>query len=562
MSQFHKSAFLWRYLICSGVAALALHPLVSKTAAAEPATFAHSRHHNVEIDFADPAARCAVTDLHLKMAITPESHDIGAVEQQIHLANALGRKLATDHQCAAVQSVDIAVIQNGSEARHLQATRGTNWQFAGVSASQPAPPAQPAAPFPPVPDALGAAAVTAPNAPAADAPAPTTSPAQAQDAAPSVPQQTPVVLPEGYMGLLALLVRHNPALLDNENIQTCWARHAFQRDFFAAQGNEFRKHEVENRAKADLTQISQQIPAGTLEANLAVRLGEYDFKQSSFPVALDGNVLTLSSSCDMSDTTVPGRVGLKLGETAPIFRLPMPAAEAEQFLKQRTRFGFINREMMAVLTFHVEDSQLDKMADNAPQPVTLTHVKIYSDTDKTSLLADIGPDALENMRKAQEAAKAAQQAKEAAEQQAENRRRMAERLQSASRSEKLAMWVGQNTHGFNTPDLNTMRSVRARTIMQGAPVDAILLVQADGSGRAQVPTKWPGKLNLTTPKDQPALASGTWYLVQGPVSVPEKGDFPAAEMTVQTLHACQQDQCKEAEDPQALLAALQPTVKP
>ncbi|OUJ04626.1 DUF4852 domain-containing protein [Acetobacter cibinongensis] len=562
MLQFHKSAFLWRYLICSGVAALALHPLAFKTAAAETATFAHSRHHNVEIDFADPAARCAATDLHLKMAITPESHDIGAVEQQIHLANALGRKLATDHQCAAVQSVDIAVIQNGSEARHLQATKGTNWQFAEVAASQPAPQPQPSPPLPPVPDALGAAAVTAPPAPAADAPAPTAVPAQAQDAAPAAPPPPPVVLPEGYMGLLALLVRHNPALLDNENIQACWARHAFQRDFFAAQGNEFRKHEVENRARTDLAQISQQIPAGTLQANLAVRLGEYDFKQSSFPVALNGNVLTLSSTCDMSDTTVPGQVGLKLGETAPTFRLPMPAAEAEQFLKQRTRFGFINREMMAILTFHVEDSQLGKMTDSTPQPVALTHVKIYSDTDKTSLLADIGPDALENMRKAQDAAKAAQQAKEAAQQQAENRRRMAERVQNASRSEKLAMWVGQNTRGFNAPDLNTIRNVRARAMMQGAPVDAILLVQADGSGRAQVPTKWPGKLNLTTPKDQPALSSGTWYLVQGPVSVPEKGDFPAAEMTVQTLHACQQDQCKDAEDPQALLATLQPTVTP
>ncbi|WP_338332316.1 DUF4852 domain-containing protein [Acetobacter sp. LMG 32666] len=527
MARFSGSFLAWRILTHAGMVSLAGLPFVAEQAvAANPAVFAHSRHHNVEIDFADPSSQCAATDLHLTMQVTPQSLEMDTPEQQIKLANALGGKLSTDSQCAAVQSVDVAIMQNGTKTRHLHATRAANWQFSVA-------------------------------APSDVAPSPTPEPPPAAPAQPEAAQ--PVAIPEGYMGLLAYLAHQNPTLLDNPAVQACWARHFMGREFNAAYGNEFRMHDVEQQAKTDLAHVSQQMEAGNLLANLTLRLGEYDFAQSSFPIVLSGNVLTVVSQCDMSAAQLPDRVSFNLGENNQTFRVAMTSAQAEQFLKQRTRFGYIDRAVPVSMTFHVAPELLTGLtnASSSPLPAELTNIKIYAAPDKATLLADIGPEALAAMRKAQEAEKAAQLAKEAAQKRAESLRMLAEHVQSANRSEKLAMWVGQGTGNFGLPQLDTIRNVRMRIAMNDQPAQTILLVQADGSGRKQVPTKWPGKLNLTVPEDQPALSSGTWYIVRGLVNVPSTGDFPAADMSVQFIHACTQDECHDAEDPQALLNALQ-----
>ena len=526
MARFSGSFLAWRILAHAGVVSLAGLPFVAEHAvAAEPAVFAHSRHHNVEIDFADPSSQCAATDLHLTMQITPQSLEMDTPEQQIKLANALGGKLSTDSQCAAVQSVDVAILQNGADIRHLHAKRDANWQF-----SVAAPPA--------------VAATPAPESPSTAAPA---QPVAMQPVA------------EGYMGLLAYLAHQNPTLLDNPAVQACWARHFMGREFNAAYGNEFRMHDVEQQAKTDLAHVSQQMEAGNLLANLILRLGEYDFAQSSFPIVLSGNVLTVSSQCDMSAAQLPDRVSFNLGDNNQTFRVAMTSAQAEQFLKQRTRYGYIDRAVPVSMTFHVAPELLTGLTttSSTPLPAELSDIKIYAAPDKATLLADIGPEALAAMRKAQEAEKAARIAREAAQKRAESLRMLAEHVQSANRSEKLAMWVGQGTGDFGLPELDTMRNVRMRIAINKQPAQTILLVQADGSGRKQVPTKWPGQLNLTVPEDQPALSSGTWYVVRGLVNIPNAGNFPPAEMSVQFIHACTQDECHDAEDPQALLSALQ-----
>ncbi|MDN6041533.1 MAG: hypothetical protein L0I33_05925 [Acetobacter sp.] len=525
------SAPMWRRFAFASVASIALLPVISTLAIAQTATFAHSKHHNVEINFADPTTACAASTLRLTMQITPQSQEIDTLEQQLHLANALGSKLSTDSNCNNVQSVDLAVMQNGTQTHSLHATRSDNWKFVEAA------PATNAAQEVPTQES-------------------TTTPSAAPIPQPEAP---PPAIPDGYMGLLALLVQKNPALLGNEAVQTCWARHFFEQDYINARGNDFRQHEVANKAKLDLERVSHQSASGQLHADLTLNLGQYDFNTSSFPVVLDGSVLSLSSNCDLSAAQLPNQVSFKLGEDNFSFPLPMPSAQAEQFLKQRTRYGYINRDMPVTLFFSVAEPELAKL--NTPDfhivPAELTSVKIYNDNARKELLGTIGAETLAGMRKAQADAQAAHLAKEAAQKRAENLRMMSERVQSANRSEKLAMWVGQDHNGYGLPSLDTMRSVRTSASLRNQPVPAILLVQTDSSGRKQVETKWPGKLTLTVPQDQPALSSGTWYIVQGQVSVPSKGDFPDATMAVQTLHACTQDQCKDAEDPQALATALQ-----
>ena len=355
------------------------------------------------------------------------------------------------------------------------------------------------------------------------------------------------------------MAHQTPALLDNPAVQSCWAKHFMAREYSAAYGNEFRTHDVEQQARADLARVAGQMGAGNLLANLTLRLGEYDFAQSSFPVVLNGNILSVNSECDLSAAQLPDRASFKLGDSNQTFRVAMTSGQAEQFLKQRTRYGYIDRSVPVSLTFHVPAEQLAGLtaAHADVVPAELTDVKIYAAPNRETLLADIGPEALSALRKAQEAEKAARIAREAAQQRAESLRMLTEHVQSANRSEKLAMWVGQGSGGFGLPQLDNIRNVRIRVAQSGQPQQSILLVQANGSGRTQVPTRWPGKLDLTVPEGQPALASGTWYIVRGLVTVADTGDFPAAEMSVQVAHACTQDACHDAEDPQALLAALQ-----
>lgn len=527
MPVFVRSAVMWRHVLCASIACM---PALWHQSRAETAIFAHSRHHNVEIDFADSSSQCSAGTLHLLMQITPQSQDIDTPESQIHLANALGGKLSGNNQCADVSTVNISVLKNGSEIRQLQALRSTGWQFTEV-----------------VPTS-------------AQISAPALQPSLSNDASPEVTTSATapaVIIPEGYMGFLAQIVRKNASLLDNDAVQACWAQHYLRHDFFAAQGNEFRVHEIDARAKSDLAQLSSQIKPDVIRVELNLRLGEYDFSRSDFPVELNGDLLSVSSDCNLSPAHLPGRVTLHLPDKQQIFRIPMSAANAEQFLKQRTRFGYINRDVFVSLSLHVNEAVMSRLNDETydPVPAELNQVQIFSGPEKKTLLADISENALTAIRKEQLAEKAVAVAREEAAKRAENLRQMQLQLQNASYSQRLAMWVGQNNRNFGLPDLSTIRLVRQRAAVSGKPVDAILLVHTDGSGRDKVETQWPGKLNLTIAKNQPSFTSNTWYVVQGQVSVPG-GDFPSAEMTVQAEHVCKEEQCKDAGNLQALEAAL------
>jgi len=85
-------------------------------------------------------------------------------------------------------------------------------------------------------------------------------------------------------------------------------------------------------------------------------------------------------------------------------------------------------------------------------------------------------------------------------------------------------------------------------LIHNMPVETIMLVQADSSGRDNIATRWPGHLDITVAKDRPALKSGNWYLVAGSVTASDADGFPPAHLVALNVFACQQDKCADAGD--------------
>ncbi|GBR44083.1 hypothetical protein AA106556_0306 [Neokomagataea tanensis NBRC 106556] len=360
------------------------------------------------------------------------------------------------------------------------------------------------------------------------------------------------------MAVLALMARANPALLDDQNAQKCWAYIFFRHEWNDTHEDEFRLHGLLNTARASLANTASNMPQGHISITLSTTFGEYNFNTQSFPVELNGTHLTLRPTCSTYNTSLPNSISLNFSQTPLTLQAPISAEDAAQFIKSRTHYGYVNRDVVTTFTFTINPQDLTTLNNNQDPTLDapLDDVKFYRDDQKTALLSEVNHSAIAAILQKQVEEKASEAAHAAAAERAEKLERLTNSLQYASKSQKLAAWVTQS-NGFSLPALDTMRNVRANALRNQQPVPAILLVHTDDSGTQHVSTAWPGHLNLTLPKGHEALKNDTWYIVHGTVSVSSKDTFPPAEMTVTNLHTCTSSTCEDAANVQALCEYLQ-----
>lgn len=533
---------------------------VTAPAFAEETVLAASKARKLQVLAEGGAAWCKPT-VRLRMVLDSDSPDVRNPASQVEIMNRLKTPITTD--CKTATAAELTVFEQGKPTGTYKATADKDWVFATAPASAPvaAPKAEPplattAAPVPPP----APAAPPAPVAPQVTAAAPQPAPASAPPAAPPLPRDV------NYASAAIRLVKDNPSLAQDDGLLRCWAAYRFEKEYAQFRNQEFKLQPVLQKARADLAETVAQSDGQRVVAVLNASFENYNFDTQQFPIHLKMDNVSFSRQCYTQSEAVPNSLTIKVPDLDSITGLPMESKAAQAFADKRTRYGSIDRRIAIALTIKLESGFAKGGWFSMVASGTLESATIYADADATQPLYWLTPEELDKMRAARAAEKAAL-AKAEEERKAEQRRQqmLAQReqniraLSSASTSVKLANWVSEGQIDYYTK-LNNLRAARAAALVGGKPVTVSMLIQADGSGRNKVDTKWPGKLEVTVAEGQPDLNSSGWYLVRGLLSVPEGDPLPPAQLTAQTVYACAQPKCADATDPTAIvdrkLAAL------
>jgi hypothetical protein len=276
--------------------------------------------------------------------------------------------------------------------------------------------------------------------------------------------------------------------------------------------------------------------------------------------------------CTFSDP-LPGAFQISISDSASLAGLPMAPGAARQFLETRTnRFGNVDRQLQLVVTVQLAPGSFGNDQGNPQGTGELRQVIMLGTQPPQAEVTRLDARQLAALRLAG-AAKAAAAASDAARaasaqqaalarQQADQQRQMLQgqratliaELTNAPLSVRLANYITDGPAVSTFTHLDNLRDLRADAVVSGRPVQAALLVHADSSGRRDVSTSWPGSLLIEIPATLPRLASGGWYLVRGALSVPPGDDAPPAVLAARAIAPCQQQNCADLAEPQAILA--------
>ncbi|HEY8037843.1 MAG TPA: DUF4852 domain-containing protein [Methylobacter sp.] len=374
-----------------------------------------------------------------------------------------------------------------------------------------------------------------------------------------LPQPTTAasVLPRdtGYFSALIQFLRANPSLADDAGVIRLWASYRFAREYEQVANQEFKLQPVIQKAKADLAATLAQADSGRINIIFNSNFDAYDFNKQMFPIAISGNDFRLTKPCCLESPNLPNSFVLKVSGLDAITGLPMDNVAAETFAEKRTQYGRINRTISLAVSVKLDSADFTKNSWGVISALgTLDTAAFLDNKDDTKTIYQLTQSELQKMREAKAAAEAIA-AKAEVDRQAEIRKQkaMARRdqdilaLSQASSSVKLANAISDEQINYGQ-HLDNLRSARAKAIIKGQPVTVSMLVQMDESGRNELPTKWPGHLQVTVSESQPELKSSGWYLVRGLLSVPDGDSLPPATLVANAVYACTQPQCADATD--------------
>ena len=534
---------------------LRLGPGVAR--AEDEAVIARSSARLIEVYAAGGAQWCR-RDLRLKMVLSSESEDKGNPAAQIALLDKMRREF--EQTCPTAERADASVSEDGRITGQFHAERSTGWVFAAMTPpaatpAQPATDATPPNPFtgPPPPDAPPAQPTTdatTPPQPAQPAtpPTPDAAPAPAAASASASASAQPMSVPgigeQGYPGYLLFAGKNDPAFLANPEVQKCWAQEHMQSEWFRARNDDFRLHELLEKAGQDMQAHSGDVAPNMIYAGVESEFGRYDFDEGMFPVQINGNLLRLSRTCAADG--IPVAIQLHTPDMESITGFAMSPEEAREFEHKRESYGWMNRRIWIVLAFDVDPKSISGNEAEPTYSAALHGYSVYGDRRLTTLLYQAGPEQiLAQHAQAQRIAAAKRQKQLMARRESEIRE-----LGTAPVPVRLANWINDDRPVELFSPLNTIRASRFASMQgNGKPVPVSLLVQTNGSGHKDVATTWPGHLSLSMADDKASFGDAGWYLVSGMLTTPMQGDFPDAQLSVTRSYACKQAQCADATDP-------------
>jgi hypothetical protein len=500
--------------------------LASSPAHADDYVLAASKAHKLQVIADGGAAWCAPA-LRLRLVLDSDSPESGNVASQIDMLNRLKTPITTD--CKQAASAVATVIDHGKAAGTFAAAATGGWVFAAAPADQKVE-------------------VTPPPTPAAPPPA-------------ALPRD------RNYYGALLRYLRDNPALVQDDGTLRLWAAYRYEREYAPIQNQEFKLQPLLQRAKADLAETIAQGDADRVTVVIDTQFGSYDFSRHVFPVTFNVTQLNLNRPCCFQ-SGAPQILFVIVDDLDAVTGIPMDAAAAQAFTERRTHYGYTNRSIALALTVKLDHAGFKGDGGGDAAAIgSVDSATFFSDNALNEPIFHVGADDFAKWREAKAAEKAAAAAA-AAEREAELRRQQMQAMRTqyiqqmtgAPASVKLANFIGDGQLNLFSR-LDNLRAARASALVTGKPVGVSMLVQAGSGGRSAVAATWPGGLLVTVADGQPDLKSSDWYLVRGLLSVPDGDSMPPAQLMAQTVYACAQPKCAEAEDAAAIvdrkLAAIQ-----
>lgn len=518
---------------------------LSAPVSADEYLLATSKTHKLQI-LADGGASWCGQNLKLRMVLEAGSPDTGNPASQIDMMNRLKSPITND--CKAAASADLTVVDSGKPGTAYRATAAGGWVFAAAPAG--AADTQTAA-MPPV---------AAPAA-AASMPANTQTPAGVQSPAMAAPAKIePLPQDMNYWSGLLRWVHDNPGIDQDDAILNLWAFHRYENEYRAARNDEFKLQPLLQRARTDLADALHQGNIERVTVAIHTELDSYDFAKQRFPLSL-GDIHQVSyrePCCDFQKAPIDFVVTLE--DLDILNGLPMDPAAAKKFTESRTRWGSVDRTVYIAVIVKLHDGGFqNNNLDQAVAPGSVDSAVFYADEQMKKPLFQVSAEDFARLREVRDAEKAAA-AKAAAEHEAEQRRQqlMAQReqnirdLTSLSPSIRLANFISAGDLNYRV-SLDNLRNARSTALIGEKPVQVSMLVQADGNGRRDVATRWPGLLDVTSPGGQPEMKASGWYLVRGLLNVPNGNGLPAAQLMAEEIYACTQPKCADAADATAVV---------
>lgn len=546
-------------------ALLLLSACLISPVAVQAKTLATSQKYKMEIMAEGDSGWCS-DKLSLQAKLQGDSPLVG---DSALLGNMLSRmKTPIQNDCPKASSAVIKVLVNGVEKERFAGSSANGWVFSvqpktsapSVPAPTPASAPQPVAASSAQQQSPAATAVPVAQATPQEAPA-------AVDTAEQTPTAYPAaVVGEGYKGILVRVIRAKPALLDNKGLVRWWTAMHFPNEYRKVANQEFELAPLIDSGKKSLQQAVGEWDPHLVSLDYGVRFGEYDFDRSIFPMDLSDEVTLSVQRPDYHWNRVQGftRVfRLSLEGMNYITGMPMTREAAKQFVAQRTnRYGDVDRDVVMRLFIRLPDDAAlpDGVESYANiENAQIEYVEFYSGRKAPEKVASISQDIIAKQRAevlaAREAAEKERKRREAEE---EMKQLMARREQDiavlgkVSVSARLFNFISPSTE-LERGSLTSLRKARGYALLHEKPVTVSMLVQSDGGGATDVPTKWPGLLNVTIPQDAKPMESLRWYLVYGDLIVPQGEGLPDAILRATEVYECQAEQCADASAPEAVV---------
>ena len=375
----------------------------------------------------------------------------------------------------------------------------------------------------------------------------------------------------GFEGMFVHYLRANPQAIDDKNIQKWWSDLKFRQEFRQYMNQEFKMAALCDKSKDDMANVVRNMDQERVDVSMNVLFKEYDFQKQCFPINVGTGDITISNPNNA--VGVPRNFVLRLDGLDAANCLPLNRERAQLFLqKHMDSHGRGNRELL--MDLHVKfDSSLANQLRNkvmAGQPIVarLDSVAFLDPSrdgrSEPDLVAVISNEQMENVL-GERAKRKAEADKAETERQEQSRKAEAER-QAQWRIEQAKVSRDRDIAALNarplqvrlanylTPGpvdlglaLANLRAARFRSLIQGKPGRVVMLIQAGSSGTTDVPTKWPGLLNVTAP-DSTEFKASAWYLVQGMVSTGEGDGLPSSCLVATSSISCAKEYCQDLGD--------------
>ena len=551
---------------------------------ADTTVLAVSRAHRARV-LAEGAPAWCSQDLHLRVELETFSPDFDDPAAQARLLGRLRGPIGSS--CSQARTAYASVISPGRRPILFHASSDGGWVFTLVQPATSALAEPSASPSAGLASGFPQQALRPPATATITPPAPATSrfASNSDLATYTTPRDV------GYASLVIAMAHQTPSLLDDLGTTRYWAQYRFEQRFSRLQNQEFKLQPLLAEARQDLSTTVAVSRPGIIVVPVASDFGEYDFSHHDFPIHIGGDQIQLNMQpCCQQTDKLPRYITIKAEGLDAIDALPMSTDAAQMFAEHRTRYGSVDRRLTMLVTMSIGNSNIPSgQSYGDVLNASVQSVDIVEGQHNETLVYRFRPSeirALRDGKAAREAeaahtleAQRADQARESERQQKAAEATMHAQQEAANREQLLAQQsaiisnlqnqpAGVRLRNFLEPNayadsntLNDLRDARANAVLSGGSTNVMMLVQTDGSGSNDVPTNWPGHLEISVRQGTSPLSSGRWYLVSGRLTVPPGEDLPAAKLQADVTFACSSAECADAADPAAIvqhkLAALQ-----